>query len=169
MPSHVFSKTVRHDVINTEREHKMNVLDELKALLLPSEYRKQLDTNVPESWLVLRKGAYLFAAVPFAEVPNEDYASTYVKDKIKRMVTAWPIIAEKGLFLLYYGNVGEWNHHKDKFKVDKTALRPVILQSVHFLDPDTGDNYNIRTNWGPVKFGFCGGVIGRIEAGFQKR
>ncbi len=147
----------------------MNILDELKNLLLPSEYRKQLDKNVPEAWLVLRKGAYLFAAVPFTEAPNEDYGSIYVKDKIRKIVTAWPIIAEKGLFLLYYGNVGEWNDHKDKFKVDKTALRPVILQSVHFLDPETGDNYNIRTNWGPVKFGFCDGVIGRIETRFQKK
>ncbi len=145
------------------------ILDELKNLLLPSEYRKQLDKNVPEAWLVLRKGAYLFAAVPFTEVPNEDYGSIHVKDKIRKIVTAWPIIADKGLFLLYYGNVGEWNDHKDKFEVDKTGLRPVILQSVHFLDPETGDNFNTRTNWGPVKFGFCDGVIGRIEARFQKQ
>ena len=146
----------------------MNILDELKDLLLPSEYKKQLDKNVPEGWLVLRKGAYLFAAVPFSEIPNDDYDSIYVKNKIRKMVTAWPFFAEKGLFLLYYGNINDWNSHKEKFKVDKTALKPVILQSVHFLDPKTGNNYNTRTNWGPIKFGFCGGVVGRIEAKFEK-
>ena len=143
----------------------MSFLQELKELLMPSEYKKQLQQNVPERWLVLKKGAYIFAAVPFTD--SSDFGSKQVKKQIRNITIAWPIVAEKGLFLLYYGDKSKWEACKDNFKVDKTALRPVILQSVHFLDPKTGENYNTRTNWGPIKFGFCGGVIQKIQDNYS--
>lgn len=145
----------------------MNILDQLTDLLLPSEYKIKITKNVPEEWLLLKKGAYLFAAVPFSEIPEGDFGSKYVKTKIRSITKAFPIFAEKGLFLLYYGNESSWERISEKFRVDKTGLRPVILQSVHFLDPETGKNINTRTHWGPVKFGFCGGVIARIETAFK--
>lgn len=74
-----------------------------------------------------------------------------------------PLILEKGLFLVYYGSSDSWKNEVPKFKVDKTGLHLVILQSIHFVDPETGDNINKRTSWGPIKFGFCGKVIEDIE------
>lgn len=44
-----------------------------------------------------------------------------------------------------------------------TALRPIITQAIHFVDPENGDNFNNRTAWGPDQFGFCGGVIDKIQ------
>lgn len=48
-------------------------------------------------------------------------------------------------------------------KVDKTALRPIILQNINFIDPACGESFNIRTSWGSLKFGFSGKVIEAIE------
>jgi|GEM_PF-6556535 len=140
-----------------------NFLNRIEALLVPSDYSKKIIENVPDGWRFYRKGAYIFAAVPYATVPKGDYSNTYVKTEIRKLIFAFPFFAEKGLFLLYYGSVGDWKPHRELHKVDKTALRPVIMQSIHYVDPETGDNFNSRTAWGPIKFGFCGKVIEKIE------
>jgi hypothetical protein len=138
-------------------------LNQIDALLVPSDYSQQVIQNVPEGWRFYRKGAYIFAAVPYSSVPAGNYDNAYVKTKIRKLVFAFPFFAEKGLFLLYFGPAQDWKPHWKLHKVDKTALRPIILQSIHFVDPDTGENHNSRTAWGPIKFGFCGRVIEKIE------
>ena len=138
-------------------------LNRLDSLLVPSEYKKRITAKVPSNWRFYRKGAYIFAAVPYSEVPKGDYDNVYVKTEIRKIVFALPVIAEKGLFLLHYGPVAEWDAHKDHHKVDKTALRPIIMQSIHYVDPESGINCNSRTAWGPIKFGFCGNVIEKVE------
>lgn len=142
-------------------------LEKLRDQLVPSEYSWQLRQNVPADWLVLGKGKYLFAAVPFQEIPEGDYGSRYVKRKVRIIASAWPVFAEKGLFLLYYGPAQSWQPHKEKFTVDKTGLRPVILQCVYFLDADNADHYHRCTQWGPIKFGFADGVIEILDKQFS--
>jgi len=137
---------------------------ELMIQLMPSKYKSVLEKGVPASWLVLKKGAYAFACVPFSEVPADDYRNGYVKSILKKALKAFPVILEKGVFILYYGPGNNWENISSDFKVDKTGLRPVIVQAVHFFDPETGENVNSRTSWGPVKFGFCGPTIEKIEA-----
>lgn len=142
----------------------VDFLDRLETRLVPHDYRKRVTKNLREGWRVYRNGAYLFAAVPYSEIPEGDYGNTYVKSEIRKLVFTLPIIAEKGLFLLYYGASVGWELHKDRHKVDKTALlRSVIMQSIHYVDTESGANYNIRTAWGPIKFGFCDQVIEKIE------
>ena len=143
--------------------HSSEFLDRLESMLVPSEYRTKITKNVPSDWRFYRKGAYVFAAVPYSESIQQDYGNAYVKAQIRRTVFALPVIAEKGLFLLHYGPVADWDSRKQLHRVDKTALRPVIVQSIHFVDPETGANSNSRTSWGPIKFGFCGQVIAKIE------
>ena len=105
-------------------------LDQLDSLLVPSEYRARITKRVPSAWRFYRKGAYIFAAVPYSELPQRDYSNAYVKAEIKKIVFAFPIFAEKGLFLLYYGPSSDWDSHKQHHRVDKTALRPIIMQSI---------------------------------------
>lgn len=93
----------------------------------------------------------------------DDYDSKVARGVVKKAVFAFPIISEKGLFLVYYGKREVWSAVAHKFKVDMTGLRPVILQSIHFVDSETGDNVNSQTRWGPVRFGFCDKVIETIE------
>jgi len=138
-------------------------LDRIEQLLLPADYRRKLTRHVPEDWRVYRKGSYLFAAVPYASVPEGDYGNLFVKRRIREIVLAIPFLAEKGLFLMYYGPAKAWRPHHADHRVDRTGLRPVIMQSIQFVDPESGETINSRTAWGPIKFGFCGKVIEKIE------
>ncbi len=105
---------------------------------------------------------------PFGAVPENDFGSQTAKRKLRSVMTCMPVLLEKGLFLIYYGSRDRWCETWSRFTVDKTALRPVILQSIHFIDPDTGENVNSRTHWGPLKFGFCGNLIQDIESLAQR-
>jgi hypothetical protein len=156
---------LRRSAVNKGVSHmdSSDFLNQIDALLVPSDYRNKLVENVPDGWRFYRKGAYIFAAAPYARVPAGDYGNAYVKFEIRKRMFAFPFFAEKGLFLLYYGPVADWRRHRELHKVDRTALRPIITQSIHYADPETGENYNSRTAWGPVKFGFCGKVIEKIE------
>ena len=140
-----------------------NFLVELEAILVPTEYKQALKKNVPDGCLFLKKGSYVFLAMPFDRVPDADFTSDLARAVVRSVTFSFPIIAEKGLFLLYFGARSKWEGTTKDFRVDKTGLKPVILQSIHFVDPVTGFNMNSRTHWGPIKFGFCKGVIGRIE------
>jgi len=137
--------------------------NELIEQLVPFKYRHVVTKGVPESWLVLKKGSYALACIPYAEVPADDYANIRARRILRKALHAFPIFMEKGVFLLYYGDAKSWNVHCENFKVDKTAMRPIIVQSVLFFDINTGENTNTRTSWGPLKFGFCGPTIKRIE------
>lgn len=137
--------------------------NELIEQLVPFKYKAIVTKGVPESWLVLKKGSYALACVPYAEIPPDDYGNIRVKGILRKTLCALPIIMEKGVFLLYYGDAQHWRLNYQQFKVDKTALRPIIVQAVHFFDINTGENANTRTSWGPIKFGFCGSTIERIE------
>jgi hypothetical protein len=138
-------------------------LNRIDTLLVPSDYAKKIVQNVPDGWRLYRKGAYLFAAVPYSSVPAGDYGNAYVKAQLRKLVFALPFLAEKGLFLLYYGPAAGWKPHRKRHKVDRTALRPIITQAIHYVDPDTGENYSSRTAWGPIKFGLAGTVIDKVE------
>jgi hypothetical protein len=135
----------------------------LRDQILPRHYSQDLSHLVDADCLLFKKGAYVFLAIPFSNIPPGDYGSAYAKTVIRNAVTCIPVIFEKGLFLVYYGPFASWQNEAPQFTVDKTALRPVILQAIHFIDPDTGINSNSRTHWGPVKFGFCGPLIDDIE------
>ena len=136
----------------------------LQSTLLPRHYPNDLSEQVPPGYLLFRKGAYVCLAMPFRDVPPGDHGSRQAKALIRSAMTCLPIVAEKGLFLIYYGEGARWGEVAPRFTVDKTALRPVILQSVHFIDPASGANVNSRTHWGPLKFGFCGPLIADIES-----
>jgi hypothetical protein len=139
------------------------MLEELRDSILPRHYRSDLSAKLPGGYLLFRKGAYVALAMPFADVPEGDFGSKKAKAIIRSHMTCIPFLLEKGLFLIYHGEEEKWRSLASKFTVDKTALRPVILQSIHFIDFKTGANINSRTHWGPLKFGFCGKLIADIE------
>ena len=140
-------------------------LSKLRGAMLPYHYQNDLSEKVGNGCLLLSKSLdYIFLAMPYSTIPKNDYRSSYAKKVVRSAMLCLPLILEKGLFLVYYGSSDLWKNEVPKFTVDKTALRPVILQSIHFVDPETGDNINKRTSWGPIKFGFCGKVIEEIES-----
>ncbi len=142
----------------------ITLINELKNKILPKHYRQDLQDKVEPDCLLFKKGAYVGLVVPFDRIPEGDYGSQYAKGIIRKALTCIPVFFEKGLFLIYYGAKEKWSNQWTQFKVDKTALRPVILQSIHFIDPVSGENKNSRTHWGPLKFGFCGKLIEDLES-----
>jgi hypothetical protein len=102
--------------------------------------------------------------LPVEQVDLSDFKNTQVKKKLAKLFTAIAFIREFGLFLHIYGPAARWLEASKQITVDKTALRPIIVQNVNFIDPETGEVYNNRTAWGPVQFGFCGKVVERIAA-----
>ena len=137
--------------------------NELIEQLIPFKYKSVVTNGIPKSWLVMKKGSYAVACIPYSELEIDDYKNEYAKRILRKALHAFPIIMEKGVFILYHGEYENWAADYKNFKVDKTALRPVIVQAVHFFDIRTGENANTRTSWGPIKFGFCGPTIERIE------
>ena len=137
--------------------------NELIEQLIPFKYKSILTKGIPESWLVLKKGSYALACIPYAEISADDYTNMHAKKILRTALRAFPIFMEKGVFLLYYGDAKSWNGYCEHFKVDKTAMRPIIVQAVHFFDTESGENTCTRTSWGPIKFGFCGPTIERIK------
>jgi hypothetical protein len=139
-------------------------LSKLKSTMLSHHYRSDLSEKVGNGCLLLSKPVdYVFLAMPYSTIPKNDYRSSYARKVVRNAMLCIPLILEKGLFLVYYGSSDLWKNEVPKFKVDKTGLHIIILQSIHFVDPETGDNINKRTSWGPIKFGFCGEVIKEIE------
>lgn len=141
-----------------------SLLSILRDQILPKHYSKDISHLVEDDCLLFKKGTYVFLAMPFTSVPPNDYGSEVAKAVVRSALTCIPVFLEKGLFLVYYGPCESWQNDAPQFTVDNTALRPVILQAIHFIDPATGINSNSRTHWGPVKFGFCGQLIDDIEA-----
>ena len=140
------------------------VFESLRLHILPKYYRTDLSEKLDEGCMLFRKGSYVCLVMPFDTVPENDFQSKAAKYRIRSVMTCIPVLLEKGLFLIYYGSSTKWRQKTSRFTVNRTALRPVILQSIHFIDPDTGENVNSRTHWGPLKFGFCGNLIQDIES-----
>lgn len=51
------------------------------------------------------------------------------------------------------GPASSWRDQVDQAVADRTGLHHIIVQCVHFVDPETGENHLNRSSWGPVKFG----------------
>lgn len=137
-------------------------IEHIKTKLYPSMYPVLVQAD--ESHFLLRDGRYLFYCLPVDQVDLSDTKNAIVKRRLAKLFSAFPVIREFGLFLHVYGPACRWLEPSKNVTVDRTALRPIIVQNVNFIDPDTGDVYNNRTAWGPVQFGFCGKVIELIES-----
>ncbi len=133
----------------------------VKKAIFPGLYPKEVFSSGTE--FLLRDGAYLFYCLPASNIDYSDRNNKALKRRVREKVFSLPVLFEKGLFVHAYGPQNVWEEGSKNLKVDKTALRPIILQNINFLDPSTGESFNNRTSWGPVQFGFCGKVIEAIE------
>lgn len=106
---------------------------------------------------------HLFLAMAFSDVPPGDHRSACAKQMVRSNFRCVPAVWEKGLSVLYYGPISMWGDRCGQFVADKTSMRAVILQSVHFVDPESGANVHIQSRWGPLEFGFCNGLVADIE------
>ena len=58
----------------TPPDFKKELIDQL----IPSKYKKTVTNGIPGSRLVLKKGSYVFACIPFSEIEPNDFRNSYV-------------------------------------------------------------------------------------------
>lgn len=158
----LFAGSIRNIVLIYGLMTTTSYLELIKSKFYPSMYPKL--SEIGAAHFILRDGRYLFYCLPLKQVDLNDIHNKAIKARLAKTFKAFALFREFGLFLHIYGPVAHWGEASKLVTVDKTALRPIIVQNVNFIDPETGDVFNNRTAWGPIKFGFCGKVIEVIEA-----
>ncbi len=74
------------------------------------------------------------------------------------------------LHLLVHGREPAWRTAQTAMAADRLGFRGVMIQSVHFVDPDTLRVAHSISAWGPVKYALRGHVlVEQIEGLLQPR
>ena len=82
----------------------------------------------------------------------------------RKLRAAWWLSRSVGLYLVVCGSCAEWQEHVSEMPADKTGLHSVIVQAVHFVDPETGDTALNQSAWGPVRFGGVDSVASIVNS-----
>ena len=83
---------------------------------------------------------------------------------VSRQLGALWMFREVGLYLVVCGARADWQAHVADMPADKTGLHAVIVQAVHFVDPDTGETELNQSAWGPVSFGGVDSIAPIIDS-----
>lgn len=127
----------------------------IQAKLHPATYKYSLASG-PFDFLFLRSsflgGRYGFA---FCRLGTESIRETYQRSRAaaRHLTRATWLLREVGLYLVFCGPRSQWQPYIEDAPVDRTGLHHIIVQAVHFIDPETGANHLSESAWGPVKFG----------------
>ncbi len=135
--------------------------DELSAAILerlhPEPYPHRFDPEGSFDFVLMRAsaligGRYAFAFLRLGDRPVDALMQT-ARAEARRQTGALWMLREVGLYLMICGPADQWKDQVELGAVDRTGLHHIIVQCVHFVDPETGANHLNRSSWGPVKFG----------------
>jgi len=129
----------------------------IKARLHPDPYGREVQPCGSFDFLIIRSsalpgGRYAFA---FRRLGSEAVANAYrqARSQARRLTGSMWLLREVGLYMMLCGPEAVWRNHTQEGCVDRTGLHSIIVQAVHFVDPETGVDHLNRSSWGPVKFG----------------
>jgi hypothetical protein len=54
---------------------------------------------------------------------------------------------------MFCGPEQAWRDQTMHAVADRTGLHNIIIQAVHFVDPETGAQHLEQSSWGPIRFG----------------
>ena len=133
------------------------LLDALKSKLHPMPYGRDVDTAGSFDLLLMRNsalpgGRYAFAVRPIGTQDAAE-ACRLARADARRLTNAIWLIREVGLYLVLHGPESTWKDQAINSTADRTGFHHIIVQAVHFVDPETGANHLNQSAWGPVKFG----------------
>ncbi len=144
----------------------------LVSRLYPEPYNRLIQPSGSFDFLVMHTslwgGRY---ALAFRCYTENSAPETLKRSRMeaRRLTHAIYPFRSVGLYLVLCGPSSAWKHQKNQRLVDSTGFHSVIVQAVHFVDPETGENYLSRSAWGPITFGglvptseLVGEVINRI-------
>jgi hypothetical protein len=103
-------------------------------------------------WL-LREKRYAVAAFDWGRGQDGGTNLSVMRKTVRKATGAIWFVRELGVQLLVFGAESDWAEHVDVLKADKVALKAVIVQAVHLIDPISGQYHLDRSQWGPVQFG----------------
>ncbi len=129
----------------------------IKQRLHPDPYQKDLEPSEPFDFVLMRAsampgGRYAFAFLRLPDEPTDSWFEN-MRAVARRVCKSTWLLREVGLYVLVCGPSERWAPLIEQAPADKTGLHHIIVQCVHFVDPETGANHLNRSSWGPVKFG----------------
>ncbi|MHC5538939.1 hypothetical protein ACYOEI_12025 [Singulisphaera rosea] len=144
----------------------------LSGLLYPSKYRSGASLYADPFTLLLRDvnwlalGRYALGVLSWEAVKDQPDLLLAARRATKRHFLTIPYFYQVGLYLVVAGPKAEWSAVASEIRADLTGFHAVIVQAVHFLDLDTGDDLVRRSKWGSRTFG---GTISVTDAIDQAR
>jgi hypothetical protein len=147
----------------------------LRDILHPASYRSGASMDAEPftlllwhmNWVAL--GRYALAVLPWEAVREKpDVLRTARRAIMKHFVTI-PCFFQVGLYLIIAGPSSEWSPVASNVEADSTGFHSVILQAIHFLDLDTGDDAVKRSQWGPIRFGGTVAVTDAVDTAMDRR
>ncbi len=129
----------------------------IKTRLHPEPYGREVIPCGEFDFLIMCSsampgGRYAFA---FRQLGSQTIADVYrqARSEARRLTGSMWCFREVGLYMMLCGSQALWRDHEGDCPADKTGLHSIIVQAVHFVDPETGANHLNQSSWGSVKFG----------------
>lgn len=129
----------------------------IKTRLHPEPYSRDVQPCGAFDFLLTRRSALPTSRYAFAfrqlSVDNVQETYRHARSEARKLTGSMWLIREVGLYLMICGPESVWRDQTAHGSVDRTGLHNIIVQAVHFVDPETGANHLNRSAWGSVKFG----------------
>lgn len=141
----------------------------IEQRLYPQLYTYRADSLPEEIHLMLsvKRGMlarYALAVTSWDMTQNgQAFLETRRRATSRRFGAMW-ILREVGLYLVICGAQPNWQSHVARMPADKTGLHAVIMQAVHFVDPESGESHLNQSAWGPMSLGGVDSIAPIIDS-----
>jgi hypothetical protein len=144
-----------------------NFSNKLKTKLFPKLYSEEILASGDFSFLLMKKGALTTSryAVGFMclskEMTLEDFWA--VRSNACKLTKSMWLFREVGIYLIFCGPEKYWESHTKEITADKSGLHSIIVNAVHFVDPESKATHLSTSSWGSVEFGNTGFISGIVD------
>lgn len=129
----------------------------LKERLHPEPYDDNISPSGNFDFILKSKsklpgGRYAVGFAKLSEKLSRDQFSKIRSEAQKLTKSMW-MFRETGIYIILCGPEQFWKDHTQEITADKTGLHNIIVNAIHFIDPETKSNHLSTSSWGPVEFG----------------
>lgn len=144
----------------------------LKARLHPKPYTDEIIPLDGFDFLLYRKNSMPGSryAVAFRQLTKEITFEQFleIRSQAQKLTKSMWLFREVGIHIIFCGPEIYWKDQIKNITADTTGVHSIIVQAIHFIDPDTKSCHLNRSTWGPVKFGVGGLVSNIVEEEINK-
>lgn len=130
---------------------------QLKARLYPKPYDVDISPSgsfdfVIQSKALFANGKYV---VGFKQLTKEISFDQFldIRSEAQKLIKSMWLFREKGIYLIICGPEKYWKKHTEMIVADKTGLHSLIVNAVHFIDPENSATHLSSSSWGSLEFG----------------